>query len=353
MSNSSIIEKENKILEHNKPTSSISDRSLKSEKENIDVEKAYKSRLNRINILKQQKIKNNTSSNIENSLNEINIIKYSIFKTNLWEYVYFYIEYFPNNQKLPHLISTNKWDSFEIFENYSKESIVTSGIEMKNIMIKSIFNIDYFKFGIEIEFNLQIKGEGSFWLFTRLNPNDSLIYNKNSTIIEISKLKNSNKAFISFGTFIDNTQSNFSSIVQSSRSYNGNIDKKYNKNYQVFMKRQLIDYNVDNKNNYCIYYGEDTINFNCKLYDFGSEIIKGKIKLNNSKKENEVFAKFYLPLNEKNSIKKIMFGGGGDNVKLIQFKCNTLNSQEIVNFEKDEFFIIGEENKNCQCCYIY
>ena len=146
MSNSSIIEEENKILEHNKPTSSISDRSLKSEKENIDVEKAYKSRLNRINILKQQKIKNNTSSNIDNSLNEINIIKYSIFKTNLWEYVYFYIEYFPNNQKLPHLISTNKWDSFEIFENYSKESIVTSGIEMKNIMIKSIFNIDYFKF---------------------------------------------------------------------------------------------------------------------------------------------------------------------------------------------------------------
>ena len=357
MSNSSrYIKEENKILpSYIKVTSSISDRSIKSQNENIDAEKAYKNRLNRILLLKQQKENNNNNSNSMNfnSTDDLNLIKYSIFNTNLWEYVYFYIEYFPNNQKLPHLISTNKWDSFEIFENYSKESIVTSGIEMKNIMIKSTFNIDYMKFGIELDFTLQIKGEGSFWLFTRLNPNDNLIYNKNSTIIEISKFKNSNKSFISFGTFIDNTQSNYSSIIQSSRSYNAHIDKIYNKNYQVFMKRQLIDYSIENKNNYCVYYGEDTINFNCKLYDFGSEIIKGKIQLNDSIKNNEFSAKFYLPLHERNSIKKIMFGGGGDNVKLIQFKCNTLNSQEIVNFEKDEFFIIGEENKNCQCCYIY
>ena len=68
MSNSSrYIKEENKILpSYIKVTSSISDRSIKSQNENIDAEKAYKNRLNRILLLKQQKENNNNNSNSMN-----------------------------------------------------------------------------------------------------------------------------------------------------------------------------------------------------------------------------------------------------------------------------------------------
>ena len=100
---------------------------------------------------------------------------------------------------------------------------------------------------------MKIYDNGSFWIFTRCyvddyipetkkyktidvssrninENNDNKIFSKYSTVIKIIKNKNSNKAFVTFGTFYINKRS-------------GHI------HYKTFLKRQLVDY-VHEDNNY-------------------------------------------------------------------------------------------------------
>lgn len=71
---------------------------------------------------------------------------------------------------------------------------------------------------IETYFDVILKGESCFWIFTR--SLDEL--NKFSAIIKISKEDRSQKVFASFGTFI--------------------FDAKETMYFKIFLKQQLIDF---------------------------------------------------------------------------------------------------------------
>ena len=302
-----------------------------------DTENAFKNRMANI-----KKIKMNTQpvtpdsaySNIVYTLNDKSVdsdFTFNIFNMDMWEYANFYTEYLETTERLPHLFSSTEWNNFNLFHNYSEEPIKTNGIELRNVIIKSKFPICYPKEGIEINISVNLKGEGSFWLFTRSlieEVNNTTMYNKNSTVIEISKMKNCNKSFISFGTFLGKEVIDGSSL---------------NSNYKSFYKRQLINYNSKKDTSFSLH---DICEYRLNITDEGNEIIKVRILFNDSHKENVICANYYYPVDKE---MYLMIAGGGDSARLTAMKgakfplCKCTDNNNNVN----------QERSNCNCCILY
>ena len=312
-----------------------------------DTEKAFKLRMSNINLIKQNtspmslnssflnlmlddEKKTNNTINRKNYIIKDPILTLSIFDQNQWEYSYFFTEFLETTEKLPHLFSNSEWTNFQDFRNYSEEPILTDGIELRNVMIKSIFPIGYPIEGVEIDLHICIKGEGLFWLFTRCILDKTIndyIYNKDSTVIEISKMKNSSKSMVSFGTFLGTTGKE-----------NGIL------NYKPFFKRQLINYNSSKDKTYI---ENDYCEYKISIIDQGNEKIQAEILLNDSHKPNNISANFYYPANQN---MYLMIAGGGDSVKVKQMICNKFKNDSFQTI--DCMIFINNEKKKCSCCIL-
>ena len=242
----------------------------------------------------------------------------------------------PNaNLKIPKII--NNFD-------FSKKVLLT-----KNI-------IDYNSKGVKINLHLKLYEKSTFWIFTRCYVGDYFdtikkhktittmsrnlnldninekenkkpkIFNKYSTVIKIFKNKNSNKSFVSFGTFYKNKKS-------------GNL------HYKTFLQRQLVDY-VHEDNNY-YYLENDLCEFDIIIIDLGNEFLQAKISLNNKEKYNNIKCNFYLPLNKK---AKLMFCGEGNNISVTELEIKSFFKYDE---DRDNFgLIISDDRKTCDCCSI-
>jgi hypothetical protein len=258
---------------------------------------------------------------------------------------------------------TEKWTNFNKINKNDLSSSVNVTIpkilhnfdfSKKAILTKNI--IDYNTRGVKINIHLKLYEKSTFWIFTRcyvgdyfdnikrhktitasshkLNleninekeNNNKKIFNKYSTVIKIFKNKNSNKSFVSFGTFYKNKKS-------------GNL------HYKTFLQRQLVDY-VHEDNNY-YYLENDLCEFDIIIIDLGNEFLQAKISLNNKEKFNNIKCNFYLPTNKK---AKLMFCGEGNNIIVTELEIKSfLKYDEDI----DKFgLIISNDSKACDCCSI-
>ena len=258
---------------------------------------------------------------------------------------------------------TEKWTNFNKINKNDLSSSVNVTIpkilhnfdfSKKAILTKNI--IDYNTKGVKINIHLKLYEKSTFWIFTRcyvgdyfenikrhktitasshkLNleninekeKNNKKIFNKYSTVIKIFKNKNSNKSFVSFGTFYKNKKS-------------GNL------HYKTFLQRQLVDY-VHEDNNY-YYLENDLCEFDIIIIDLGNEFLQAKISLNNKEKFNNIKCNFYLPTNKK---AKLMFCGEGNNIIVTELEIKSfLKYDEDI----DKFgLIISNDSKACDCCSI-
>ena len=253
-----------------------------------------------------------------------------------------------------------KWTNLNKENNIEKSYTINKRINhnfdfsKKVLVTKNV--IDYNTKGVKINLHLKLYDKGTFWIFTRCYINDYMYYikrfktisasnrkmnidldeneniknkmfNKYSTVIKIFKDKNSNKAFVSFGTFYKNKKS-------------GNI------HYKTFLKRQLVDY-IHEDNNY-YYLENDLCEFDIIIVDIGTECLQTKISLNNNEKYNNIKSNFYLPINNK---AKLMFCGEGNNIKVTQ-----LDIKSFIKLDEDRDkigLILTDERKACDCCSIF
>ena len=258
---------------------------------------------------------------------------------------------------------TEKWTNFNKINKNDLSSSVNVTIpkilnnfdfSKKAILTKNI--IDYNTKGVKINIHLKLYEKSTFWIFTRcyvgdyfdnikrhktitasshkLNleninekeNNNKKIFNKYSTVIKIFKNKNSNKSFVSFGTFYKNKKS-------------GNL------HYKTFLQRQLVDY-VHEDNNY-YYLENDLCEFDIIIIDLGNEFLQAKISLNNKEKYNNIKCNFYLPLNKK---AKLMFCGEGNNISVTELEIKSFFKYDE---DRDNFgLIISDDRKTCDCCSI-
>ena len=223
-------------------------------------------------------------------------------------------------------------------------------IEFTKLALRSIQEIDYGKKGLELNIKFSLKGDSELWIFTRCSVNKSInesyyfdeksvninendFFNKYSSVIKIIKERNSNKCFVVFGTFYQETNDN---------------NKLY---YKSFLKRQLIDNSENPKCEEYYYFGENDIcDFEMFVVDYGEELINTKIFLNNKNKFNDISGKFFLPINKK---AKFLICGTGKSVQIKDLFVNifdkeNFNFKSFIQFESD-----NETPKNCECCSIW
>lgn len=244
-----------------------------------------------------------------------------------------------------------------LYEFYTENEIISDFEFSKNVLRTKNY-IDYNTKGIEININLKLFSQSSFYIFTRCyidednydinnnfinNSSESIkknkthglynsrknkynqIFSKYSTVIKIFKNKNSKKAFVSFGTFYKSKKS-------------GNL------HYKTFLQRQLIDYLHQDKNYY--YLENDLCEFNIIVLDLGNEYLEAKISLNNKERFNNIKSNFYLPVNQK---AKLIFCGEGKSSKVPDLKIRSFSKYDE---DKGMGLVISSEQKSCDCCII-
>ena len=304
------------------------------------------------NIIINDDSENNTIKNIENE-----IVFLSLSNIYYFERCECRIKGKDNNDNdennLP--IINENWKN--LYEFYTENEVVKN-FEFSKIALRSKNFIDYNTKGIEININLKLFSQSSFYIFTRCyieddnndinnnvdnnsetikknkthNINNSSRKNKNkpifskySTVIKIFKNKNSKKAFVSFGTFYKSKKS-------------GNI------HYKTFLQRQLVDYLHQDKNYY--YLENDLCEFNIIVIDLGNEYLEAKISLNNKERYNNIKSNFYLPVNQK---AKLIFCGEGKSAKVTDLKIRSFSKYDE---DKGLGLILSSEQKSCDCCII-
>ena len=218
-----------------------------------------------------------------------------------------------------------------------------NGIEFNKFALRSKYYNDYNMSGVEVNLHINLIGESQCFISTRsfvsLNNNENIfepsdrnvkIFNKFSNLIMISKIINSNKVFVSFGTF-----------CQSKKT--GKIF------YKFFLKRQLVNFMQDDNNYY--YLENDLCELDIHIRDLGNEFLQANISLNNKNRFNNIKGNFYLPLNHK---AKFLFCGGGDSVRLMNLNIKTIvkNENEFLN-QTDMLLTNSIDNrKKCDCCSV-
>ena len=304
------------------------------------------------NIIINDDSENNTIKNIENE-----IVFLSLSNIDYFEKCECRLKGKDNNDNdennLP--IINENWKN--LYEFYTENEVVKN-FEFSKIALRSKNFIDYNTKGIEININLKLFSQSSFYIFTRCyieddnndinnnvdnnsetikknkthNINNSSRKNKNkpifskySTVIKIFKNKNSKKAFVSFGTFYKSKKS-------------GNI------HYKTFLQRQLVDYLHQDKNYY--YLENDLCEFNIIVIDLGNEYLEAKISLNNKERYNNIKSNFYLPVNQK---AKLIFCGEGKSAKVTDLKIRSFSKYDE---DKGLGLILSSEQKSCDCCII-
>lgn len=303
------------------------------------------------NIQKETEENNNEFiiNNLENLNNEINFIK----TISLKDYKSFEYYIFNNNDNSNASevldIESNKWtiydDTFPF--SFQEDTLKNSYtfIELNQLALRVIQEIDYEEMGLELNLNFNLAEKSELWIFTRcfvnkainescyfdeksenININD--IFNKYTSLIKIIKESNSNRCFVTFGTF-----------------YN-EINDNNNVHYKTFLKRQLIDYSLDDKLNYK---NEDKSEFNAIINDLGEETININIFLNNKIKSNEINGNLFLPINKK---AKILICGKGQSVELKEFIIKTFDKRKNDLKNNTQFELENDTLKNCECCSI-
>ena len=235
----------------------------------------------------------------------------------------------------------NNW---QIVQEFKK---INNYIEFNNIALRTLNEVNYNTNGVEINIELSLIGDGEFYIFSRcfvnkdindseifdnlsINNEGNVMFNKYTSLIKISKEKNSNKCFLYLGTF-----------------YEDETDENKIK-YETFLKRQLVDYNnldninVNNSNSIYYYLENDLLDVRIIIIDLGSETIDAKIFLNNNEKCNHIEGKFYLPTIKRS---KLLFCGNGQSVPLRKLRIN--------NIEKNDETDIFDIKKSCTCCNIF
>ena len=132
-------------------------------------------------------------------------------------------------------------------------------------------------------------------------------------------------------------------------TYYNDINKNNKLCHKFFLKRQLIDYSVEKKDNNYYNSKEDATEFNVIINDFGEETINSRIFLNDNKKPNEISGSFFIPINKK---AQIMVFGMGTSVRMKEIKGKIFNKRNeslknLIKFESE-----NNAPKNCDCCVI-
>ena len=269
------------------------------------------------------------------SLNDINIFETAIFNYNS-----------KNKEDTIPSLDIN-WEKNDKLLNEFQEN---NNVELQNLAVRTTHEIDYSTKGVELNLDFSLIGDSEFWIFTRcfvnkdinessyfdeqsLNNEPNVIYNKYTSLIKIIKEKNSNKCFVTFGTFYEDLEDP------------GKIK------YETFLKRQLVDYsqNEQNQSNNYYYLENDLAEFQVFISDSGNDLIDAKILFNKNTKFNHIMGKFYLPTKKK---AKLVFCGVGPSVKVRKLRINYFDKNE----EEDEHrfeTIFSNEKKSCTCCLIF
>jgi hypothetical protein len=322
--------------------------------------KILNNKINEYNTQKNNNTKINESQNItekdfilDNNNNKNNGI---IFFT-LNDYQYFEVSLFDYSEsdeekfQIPEI--NEPWKpSLDIFSYYSKgqeQEKLNNFIEINRIALRTNQEIDYSIKGLELIINFSLLGKSELFIFTRSSVNKGInesyffdeksvnieeedIFNKYSSVIKITKEKNSNKCFVIFGTFCQDQA--------SSKLY-----------YKSFLKRQLIDYSDIQKSIDYYYFNEnDKCDFEIRVTDFGEEIINTKVFLNNKNKYNDINGTFFLPINKK---AKFLICGTGKSVQIKDLNVkihekDKRNFKSIIQLETE-----NDVSKNCECCSIF
>lgn len=221
-------------------------------------------------------------------------------------------------------------------------------IELNQTALRLIQEIDFDEMGLELALNFKLIGSSQIFIFTRCFVNKGInesgifddlsynvgkkdIFNKYTSLIKINKDTKSKSCFITFGTY-----------------YN-DINKNNKLCHKFFLKRQLIDYSVAQKDNNYYNSKEDETEFKVIINDLGEETINTRIFLNDNKKSNEISGSFFIPINKK---AQIMVFGMGTSVRLKEIKGKIFNKRNeslknLIKFESE-----NNAPKNCDCCAI-
>ena len=288
---------------------------------------------------KQNVYKNEISLNNDN-FEQKEIVNENKKNISLEDFYLFEITSFIHNRD-----SKFKENRIPVFKanNWKRLKEPKFNFDLKNIALRTINDIDYDKKMVKININFTLKEESELWIFTRcfmksdtinININNTSfnndidkIFNKYSSVIKIIKKRDSNKSFITFGTFCENM-------------------KNSNKvSYKSFLKRQLVNFT---EAVYQIRENEsDSCDFNLYIIDKGDDCIDAKVSINSDNKFNQVIAKFYLPTNNKS---KLLFCGEGDCIIIKDLNINYLDKNEQLEEEFETLFSF--EQKSCNCCFV-
>lgn len=152
---------------------------------------------------------------------------------NLWDFTSFDYEVVEADE-VPLIYSSTEWDTYPYLKQYSSNK----GVEIRSIALKSSIKHDFTYRGVELNTNVVLKGESSFWIFTRAfaippdednfkdeDKSNTLVYgdilNRFSSVIKISKEDKSQRCYLSYSSFVE--------------------DENGTKHYKTFYKRQLIN----------------------------------------------------------------------------------------------------------------
>ena len=329
------------------------------QKEKIKIYKEKNKKIKDINLnLRLDNLNSNKSIDLLNSKNSNKLINNNnigngkvyihqkkifngTFKTlTLENYQFLENTYFQSKRK-----HSCKEDNIPILKNAQWKSLNNplNNIELKKMALRTINEINYETNMIEINANFILEGESEFWIFTRcfvnkdinesinfdissVNNEPDIVFNKYSSLIKIIKERYSNKCFVTFGTFCENS-------------------KDPNQiSYKTFLKRQLVNFN---ENNNFKYLENDICEFNVNITDNGSENIEAKISMNSDNKYNSIIGNFYLPTNKRS---KILFCGEGQSIILKRLTIHNFDKNEQIH-QFETFFSFDQ--KSCTCCNIY
>ena len=284
-------------------------------------ENLYTYRRNEIEKIKKNNILNQHYPS-EFELYNFNNKEINLFSNNQkWEYATFDTEISKNlgsyniSSNIEEQPKTNgKWSNADI-SRFSKEST----LEIRNLIFRSVELINYNIANIEIITSFILKGESCFWIFLHCNDN---IFEKESSIIQISKYEKSQKAFISLGIVLGD-----------------------NFEYKVFTRQQLVSFNKKNDENKK---DEDLMEFKLIILDSGEGDSKIQIFVNQSLIENSINCDFFYPIFDN---RRIFIAGSGHQCSIQSFDCKCLIKPK---FGKQYSSYNNDSNiGNNDCCDIF